>query len=246
MNRVFNVLVAGSNPQEIMEKYDYNKEVLPYVLHKLDDMDKIYANRIYLYESILSSKDKLDIELLKQAQLCLKRIKQLTPFAYYQQMSQHYILDKDTGDLLTTENPEGKYETLQQEFLLLVGDDEVSQAQKKDINFDKLHRNENRLNLQKRAYDLCVNLLEPEDETDKLILQNMGDLNSQSYFDRFDDKEQYALYCESLGFYAFVNENEWIEIPSIDNEILWKIDFYDKFIKDLTEDTLLTTYVCTK
>ncbi len=121
MNRVFNVLVAGSNPQEIMEKYDYNKEVLPYVLHKLDDMDKIYANRIYLYESILSSKDKLDIELLKQAQLCLKRIKQLTPFAYYQQMSQHYILDKDTGDLLTTENPEGKYETLQQEFLLLVG-----------------------------------------------------------------------------------------------------------------------------
>jgi len=246
MNRIFNILVVGNNPQEIVEKYDLNREIEPYILYKLDDMNKIYENKVYLYESVLASKDRIDIELLKQAQLCLKRIKQLTPFTYYQEMSQYYILDEKTGDLLTTENPLGKYDTIGQDTLLLVGDEEISQAYKRDINFDKLHRNQNRLNLQERAYDLCVNLLDPEDETDKLILQNMGDLNSQSYFDRFDDKEEYALYCESMGFYAFVTDKEWIEIPSIQNEIPWKINFYDKFIKDLPDNDLLTTYVCTK
>ena len=246
MNRAFNILVVGENPQEIVEQYDLNKAVEPYVLHKLDDMEEIYKRKILFYESILAYKDKIDVELLRQAQLCLKRIKQLTPYMYYEQMAQDYILDGETGNLLTTENPIGKYETIQREGLLLVGEDETYQARKRDINFEKLHRNENRINLQKRAFDLCVNLLEPEDETDKLILQNMGDLNSQSYFDRFEDKEQYALYCESLGFYAFVTDDNWIEVSSLDNELVWKINFYDKFIKDLPDDTLLTTYVCTK
>ena len=54
--------------------------------------------------------------------------------------------------------------------------------------------------------------------------------------------------CSHCGNYAFVNDKEWIDIDNYKNhnQIEWVTNFYDRFIKNLPEDTLITVYECVK
>lgn len=245
MDRSFNVLVIGKNPDKIMEKYCMDFEVEPYILYRFDEHEKLYNEKLLLYKTVLESKDNsFDVETIKQASLVYKKLKEVTPFEYYQELIKYYNIDEN-GNALTTENPYGKWEIKQLYPCLMIGNDEVSQANIKEINWEELHLKENKLGLYKRTWELCFEKQEPEDDLDKILIQNMGGA-SLSYFERFNDKEEYAKYNTSFGFYAIATDKKWEELQPGESEFDWYINFYDKFIKKLKPTTLLTSYTCSR
>jgi len=74
------------------------------------------------------------------------------------------------------------------------------------------------------------------------------------YIERYKTKENYAKATNSLQTYAVLRDGEWIEQGSMgwfgcssethEEAEEWSSSFYDKFIKDLPEETLLTVVDC--
>jgi hypothetical protein len=71
--------------------------------------------------------------------------------------------------------------------------------------------------------------------------------NRRAYFDNFKNKETYVSWSTSFWGYAFVDQNGWHDIDSEKGEqIEWVNNFYDKFIKNLPENTRISVYECVR
>jgi hypothetical protein len=71
--------------------------------------------------------------------------------------------------------------------------------------------------------------------------------NREGYFMKFGTRENYIVTSTAFWGYAFVSENiEWIEMEPHVNQFEWVSNYYDRFIKPLSNDTLLTIYECKK
>ena len=82
----------------------------------------------------------------------------------------------------------------------------------------------------------------PETEEEKIIYENMK--NRTEYFEYYGDIDTYVASNTAFWGYAFVTEDKWLELTDGVSQIKWVTEFYDNFIKNLPENTLISVYEC--
>ena len=252
-NRHFRVIAAGDNAEENMLKYDSNLKVAPYVAFeyaKAEEYRKDYIKtlkNIIAYEESnpnMTADSKVRLQYLKDE---LKEVKEENATDYYLDLTDGLTLDEKTGDALTTENPLGMYTShkLGGDFSLpfiLKDGSEVYKARKGDIDWDKIHLANARA--YEVAWDTTHGLAEPQDDEERNIYEHMK--NMHEYFANFDGREHYIAANTAFWGLAFVDDNGWHELEASMKQFDWVIGFYDRFIKPLPDDTMLTIYECVR
>ena len=67
-NRFYTVMVIGSNPDELMEKYSLGKKVEPYIKYKYLDAKKIKEQSLSMYGELIKNAQKYNIIFLSLSQ----------------------------------------------------------------------------------------------------------------------------------------------------------------------------------
>ena len=71
--------------------------------------------------------------------------------------------------------------------------------------------------------------------------------DKQAYFEKFETKENYITSNTAFWGYAFLSDiTGWLDAEDIEDQFVWMSNFYDLYIKNLPDDTLLTIYECKK
>lgn len=242
----FVAIVAGDNPATLMIPYDSMKEVEPYVLYKYSEAESIKDRYMKTYEAILKS-GELNEEEQEEVQAEYDDLKGKTAIEFFYDLTDGMEYNED-GDALSTDNKFGKWSSFQlgKHFSVpFVTNDgqETYQAKKSDINWSLVHLNGQEV--YQRAWEMVMEKSEPQNDTEKLIYENMK--NRVIYFQKFGTKENYVASSTAFWGYAFLSaKTGWVELEDTDNQFEWVTNFYERFIKPLPEDTLLTIYECTK
>ena len=85
----------------------------------------------------------------------------------------------------------------------------------------------------------------PTTEYEKQIFDNMKD--KTAYFQKFENKENYVISNTAFWGYAFLSEKTgWVDASDTNDQFVWMAEYYNMFIKNLPDDTLLTIYECKK
>lgn len=244
----FSVIVIGDNPDSEIEKYDSMRDVSkPYIIYKYSDIHKIRLERIKFYSEFM--KNTKDLNIINGIKKQLNSLNSMSDIEYYSQLGELHSYDLDKN-IISTENPFGKWITCDKggrifsNYLKDFNDNGINCAKECDIDWSLIHLREDKVNIYNRTWDLCVNKINPETDKDKEILKNMRKYDS--YFKNFLNKDEYVKVSSSFWSYAVIDNNKmWFDMENVD-EFDWIINFYDKFIKDLDPNTLITIYECTK
>lgn len=236
--RGFSMLVAGENHKKIMDNqtkkffeqpqlmFSYsNAESMKKVWDTLyDGQDKEYAEKIKTY----STEEFWEKVLFKDI---------------YEEDKTAYIEEK-TMDIYAKANRQRISGYRIGDFacpvFVLKNGEESFQARKKDIDWDVIHGH-NR-DTYARVWEMVIRNDSPKTPSEKLMFENMK--TRKDYLLGFKNKKRYvgansSFYCE-----GFADDTSWKECE-LEDEMKWRIDFYDKFIKKLPDDILLTIYYCT-
>lgn len=242
----FVCIVAGENPDELMERYDKGKKVDPYVVYRYKDAGKLKQSYLSYYESLLETPmPGLNVEELRET---IKEFKEMDADDFYEELTADYEKDDETGDAMSDANKEGHWsycsigKSLSIPFLTKDGK-ELFQARKGDIDWEKIHLAGQ--DIYNRTWEMCMEGSKPQNDYERTIYQNMGD--KTTYFKKFETKENYVTSNTAFWGYAFVSEKTgWQEADEIANQFAWMKNYYDLFIKNLDDGTLLTIYECKK
>ena len=242
----FVCIVAGDNPDELMKPYDRREEEEPYVRYHYKDAAKIKEKYVELYEGILNSDEKtIDKEELEDI---VNDLKDMSVEEFYEELTEGLTIDDETGDAISTENRQGMFsyyelgKWLSVPFLLK-GGREVFQAKKSDINWDKIHLGGG--DIYRKAWEMVMEGVEPSTDYEKTIYDNMKD--KETYFKKFETKENYVVSNTAFWGYAFLSEKTgWVDASDTNDQFVWMAEYYNMFIKNLPDDTLLTIYECKK
>lgn len=253
-NRHFKVVVAGDNAEELMLKYDSNLKVAPYVAFYFSKAEEYRDNYIKSLKGVISHEEKNpnfsaeSEERLNYLREELEYVENESAVDYYLNLTEGLELDKDTGDALSTDNPLGMFTShnvgggFSLPFILKDGS-EVYKAKKSDIDWDKVHLANTRA--YEVAWDTTHGLAEPQDDDERNIYEHMK--NMDEYFANFDGREHYIASNTAFWGYAFLSEKlGWKELDPSEKQFDWVTGFYDRFIKPLSEDTMLTIYECVR
>lgn len=244
----FVCIVAGENPEELMEPYGtLNGDGKKHVLFKYSEAKKLQERQIALYESLIQ-KAGLPAPYVASLKEELKDIKEMEPEDFFLTMTADYEHDPETGDAYTIENPNGKWRSYAMgkffsvPFTTLTGE-QLFQARKKDINWDVMHLSNQAT--YKGAWETVMEGRKPKDEQEQLIYDNMK--NRTTYFEKYGDKKTYVISNTAFWGYAFLSEKEgWKELEPNINQFVWVSQFFDRFIEPLDDNTLITIYECVK
>lgn len=242
----FVCIVAGDNPDELMKPYDRREEEEPYVRYHYKDAAKIKEKYVELYEGILNSDEEtIDKEELEDI---VNDLKEMSVEEFYEELTEGLTIDDETGDAISTENRQGMFsyyelgKWLSVPFLLK-GGREVFQAKKSDINWDKIHLGGG--DIYRKTWEMVMEDVEPSTDYEKTIYDNMKD--KETYFKKFETKENYVVSNTAFWGYAFLSEKTgWVDASDTNNQFVWMSEYYNMFIKNLPDDTLLTIYECKK
>ena len=105
----FVALVAGDNPEVLMSPYDKSIKTEPRVAYKFADAGKLRNQYIKLYTALVESDTIPEGPFKEDAKDKLAVIQNQSDTEFYLDLTEDYEHDKDTGDALTTENPDGKW-----------------------------------------------------------------------------------------------------------------------------------------
>lgn len=243
----FVCIVASDNPEAIIKEYDKNLKKDPYVKYFYKDAKKLHQNYITVYENILktSTDDTFDKEEL---QFIIDDLKSMTDDEFFEDLTIELDIDEKTGDAYTTENANGKFSSYRIGKLFSIpfltkDGREVFQCKKSDIDWDKIHLSGGEI--YKRAWEMVMEKSEPENDYEQKIFENMQD--KTTYFQKFESKENYIVSNTAFWGYAFLSEERgWMDASDVESQFVWMSNFYDLFIKHLSDDTLLTIYECRK
>ena len=245
--RHFVVIVAGENPEGQMLPYDNQKQVEPYVVYKYADAPLLKEKYIQMYEALLNG-DNLSAEEKREVQQEYEELKVESPSEIFFEITDGYDYDDKTGDAISTKNPQGKWSTFSigkrfsVPFLTLEGS-ELYQAVKSDVKWDSMHLNGQ--DTYRRAWEMVMEGSKPENETENIIYENMK--NRRTYFLKFGSKENYVISSIAFWGYAFLSpQTGWVELEDNVDQFTWVSQYYDRFIKPLPKDTLLTIFECTR
>lgn len=243
----FVCIVASENPEALMATYNKALKTDKYIKYKKEDAEKLKEINTQFLRTLVDNADENSKPLYENMLLECEE-QDLEDFFYDLMLQSNGEFDEETGDIVSTENPNGKWASYQLgrafsiPFYTLDGK-EVFQARKKDIDWDKMHL----FNQEpyKIAWETVMEGKEPETETEKTIYENMK--NRVAYFKKFGSKENYIISCTAFWAYAFLSEaTGWVELEDDMNQFDWMSGFYDKFIRPLPDDMLLTIYECRK
>jgi hypothetical protein len=244
----FVALVAGDNPEVLMSPYDKNIKTEPRVVYKFADAGKLRNQYIKLYTALVESDTIPEGSFKEDAKDKLAIIQNQSDTEFYLDLTEDYEHDKDTGDALTTENPDGKWSSYRMGKLfsipfILNDGTESFQAKKGDINWELMHLHGGEI--YRRAWEMVMDGSEPVNDYEKQIYDNMK--ARTAYFEKFGTKENYVLSNTAFWAYAFVTKTgNWLELEDDMDQFTWVGKFYESFIDPLPDDTLLTIYECTK
>ena len=167
---------------------------------------------------------------------------------FYEELTEGLTIDDETGDAISTENRQGMFsyyeigKWLSVPFLLK-GGREVFQAKKSEINWDKIHLGGG--DIYRRAWEMVMEGSAQTTEYEKQIFDNMKD--KTAYFQKFENKENYIISNTAFWGYAFLSEKTgWVDASDTNDQFVWMAEYYNMFIKNLPNDTLLTIYECKK
>lgn len=242
----FETIVAGENPQELMKGYDSKIKVDPYILYKKKDADSIKAKYVHEYSLVLDS-DALSENDRERAEEIIHNTLKTPSEAFFDGFTEDFDHDAD-GNAISTINPKGKWAFYQNGKLFSVpfttiDGREVYQARKGDVDWKRMHLYGQEV--YERAWEMVMEGSKPENDYEKTIFENMK--NRTAYFSNFADKKTYVTYSTAFWGYAFLSEeNGWTELEEGVEPFDWVSTFYEKFIKPLPDDTLLTIFECKK
>lgn len=243
--KVFTVMVIGDNPESLMEKYNAQLKVEPFIKYYYKDAEKLKQSVVNVLEGLIKGSSEFtltefQLDYLKDS---LQQTREMSTFDYYSQLTQNLKLDED-GNAWCDNNPDGKWSSyslgnnLSIPFILNDGR-EVYQARKGDINWNLIHMNN--VEIYKTVWALIKEGEHPSNEQEEQILQNMK--NQTEYFSQFSTVDDYVAHNCSYWTYAVLSTSGWIDVDSSGNNSKdWIKKYYDYFIESLDKDTLLTIY----
>lgn len=256
------VMVVGNNADDLIKKYDLDTKVEPYVKLKRSDSSNAQKKHLYLIDSILNSKDitltDKQREVYKQIYL---DIKEMDDAEYFEHITEGCTYDEETGDAMSTVNPNAYYQhainpqkrldatneehDFVNPFILkpLEGEKEgevISYvAQKSEIDWGRMHMYNTKI--YERAWEMCVDDDDPKDTQEEIIKKNMQ--NRIDYFDNFDTKEDYVMHSCSFWCYGYLDKNGYKELDHTISDKEWVKTYYDRFVKPIKEDEIISLYV---
>jgi hypothetical protein len=244
----FVAIVAGDDHENIIKQYDANREVEQYIKMKFDTKE---LQKLKSFYTELNKKLALESTTKEERDYYTEKAflyKTMSPLDFYYEINDDEEFDEETGDVLSSKNPKGKFIScgiglfMSIPFILKNGSTSFS-ARKGDIDWEKCHlANQNVYAL---AWDMVMGDRKPQNEEEDLIYTNMK--NREWYFMKFGTRENYITTSTAFWGYAFVSEDiEWVEMEPHVNQFEWVSGFYDRFIKPLSDETLLTIYECKK
>lgn len=126
----------------------------------------------------------------------------------------------------------------------------VDSAYKKDIDFSP---DVKEFEKNVRFWELYVEGKKPKNKEEREMIKDVF-YNKKYYLDRYKTKGKYAQQLNTFSTFAVLKNGEWIEQGQMGwfgcssatdkEEYDWVEEYYNNFIKDLPEDTLLTIVDC--
>lgn len=241
--RHFTAIVVGDNPSSLMKPFNLNLEVEPYVAFSFKKANEYRQRCLDTLYKLRDSGVQESIEVLYE----INRVENMSDSDYYLELTSDYDLDETSGDVILTKNPNGRYNwcRLGKDLslpLINKNGEEVFQARKCDVDWSKVHGNKTAT--YEAVWDLCVGGKTPETEIEKRLYENMKD--KTAYFKFFGDKDTYVKSNTYFWGFAFVDENGWTEMEDGVSQIEWINNFYDRFIKNLSDNALISVYECSR
>ena len=231
----FVCIVAGENPSELMSEYDKNKIVKPYLVYRFNEN---------------SLQNELNPSQANYVRMTIQDLSEMEDDEFYYELVEDngYSVDEKTGDAYSDKNRDGKWSSYTMGKLFSVpfltnDGKEVFQAKKGDIDWPHIHLNGGEIYA--RAWEMVVDADPPKTEYEEKIYENMKD--KVHYFEKFETKENYIVSNTAFWGYAFLSEQTgWLDATGVEDQFTWMTTFYDMFIKNLDDNTLLTIYECRK
>jgi len=126
-------------------------------------------------------------------------------------------------------------------------------AKKGDIDWSKTHQVKEDYDAAIRFWEMKIEGSEPLNEKETETLK-WDWYKPEYYIGKYKTKETYATAMSNFTMWAIVIDGVWYEKGSMgwwgmssettDEGLDWELNFYDRFIKDLPDDTLLTVVDC--
>lgn len=249
-SRFFSVMAVGEEPKKMLEKYGADYEVEPYVKYKYLDAKKYQQASIKTLEKLLSDADKIGIQpsIKETLKTRLEDLKKLTSFEYYRQLTDGMYYDEN-GNALSSENPNKHWNTCRmgKNFsmpLILINGEEAYSARVKDVDWELMtHTDPKIIKMYENTWEIVMEGKEPSTDEEKTIFEAMKD--KEAYLSKFKTKEEYVKYSTSYFNYAFVDKDGWVDIDDFEGtETEWVSGYYDRFIKNLDPNALVTIFEC--
>lgn len=276
----FCVLVLGDNVDELLAPYDESITVAPRVIgevsqEKKDTFVECYSvcnpQRGFGCTSLLQEQENKDLsfdELYKKYgkrwndNFWVKQEDKWVEISTYNPDSKwvwYQIGGRYAGSLLLKEgiekkeNPNFSYGWGEEEIEKVINEPRVDSALMSEIDWNKLHLNQEEYDKAIRFWEIKVEGKEPITEEDKEAIK--GDwYKTEYYVDKYKNKETYAKAMSSFTVWAILDRSGWKEIGEMgwfgmssetnDEGLKWELTMYDKFIKDLPPNTRLTIVDC--
>ena len=245
-NNHFTAIVIGENPDEIMKKYDSSIKVEPYIVYKLSNVTQYKENTLKAYKYLVDS-DVMPETVRDEYKEKVLELEKMSDIDFYSELTEDFEIDEETGNAICDINPNGHYKFCRLGKNLAMplinkNDQEVFQARKRDIAWDKIHLANQEI--YKITWEMVMGDRKPSNDEERVIYENMK--NRTEYFNYYGDVDTYVANNTAFWGYAFVTENEWLELTDDVSQIKWVTEFYDKFIKNLPDDTLISVYECVR
>lgn len=231
LNKQYSVLVAGDVD---LSTYDLTIPVAPYVVYEFNKRNDIRKQAINIYEELIK---KLEVDTVNQLICQVMRIKlqdmrEMTDEEYFEEATKGMMFDDNTGDALSTINPNGKFLTLSDPTpdtaVPLSGDNFICLAG------DIVAKNIDKTLIEQYAQ-----------QWDGMM--KMAPMVVDNYVKTYGNKETFIqMMMEPLFYNAFVsNETGWLE-QGDENQVQWILTFRERFINNLPKNTKLRVYNFTK
>lgn len=244
------ILVIGDKPESLLIEYSLSTVVPKYLKVKRDDAKKLLNKHIKAIKSLLDNKNlKLtdnQKEYFKELYLSLQETDE---FDYFLDITKGCIYDEETGDAYTTENNKAKYQMyyigenlhFAEPFKTIDGE-ETYNSKIENIAWDEMHMNLKKVALCQRVWQLLVEKEDANDEAETKLIEAWTP--RIDYFLNFSDCDEYVKHTCSFWHYGVIKRTEdgsiFNEVDYTISDKEWVSTFYDKYIKNLPPDTLLT------
>lgn len=242
------LLVAGDNQESRLAQFEKESHKEKRLVYKKSEAADILEKYKKTYEEFIKNSPPEEINDFINDQY--RYLCETSPEDFYEDITYNLDLDSE-GNAWVYDNPNAKFKSVAvggvfaTPFILKNGE-EAYTALKGDIDWEKTHRMPEEVAYYSRVWEMCVEGEKPRNEIETRAYNNM--CNRKQYFLNFENKETYVASNTSFWAYAFLDTNDkwdWFE-ESGKTQFQWMGEFYDTFVKNLPDDTLLTIYECVR